>query len=90
MGLYGGACLDSKAGHERVERRIGLHLGHIEIQLLTLDQPGLLALLNHRIEEDRRVNGGTPLLGIVVVDQCAHEAKVEHAVQVAVEVVGGY
>ena len=40
-----------------------------------------------QLEEDDRVDGGAPDLGVGVPDQIAHEGQVERALQVAIEVV---
>ncbi len=44
-GFHGKAC------REGVERGIGLDLGRIEVEFLAPDEPSLLALLDHRLEE---------------------------------------
>jgi hypothetical protein len=43
--------LDREARGDRIERRVRLDLGGVEVQLLAPDQPGLAALLDDRLEE---------------------------------------
>jgi hypothetical protein len=42
---------DREARRDRVQGGVGLDLGGVEVQLLAPDQPGLLALLDDRLEE---------------------------------------
>jgi hypothetical protein len=48
---WGCAGFDSKPRGERIERSVGLHPGGVDVELAAPDQPGLLALLDNRLDE---------------------------------------
>jgi hypothetical protein len=47
---------DRKARGERIERGVGLNLGGVNVQLASPDEPSVLTLLDHGVEETTKTS----------------------------------